>query len=44
MQNAHNGIVYHKNGIYGDYDLENEEAILQILRTGNVDTTRSLFK
>jgi hypothetical protein len=33
-KNAENGIVYHRNGIYGDYDLETEGAVLQLLRTG----------
>lgn len=32
--NAKNGIIYHRNGIYGDYDLKTEEDILQLLRTG----------
>lgn len=32
LRNAGNGIVYHKNGVYGDYDLETEEDILQLLR------------
>ena len=35
MKNAENGIVYHRNGVYGDYDLETEEDILQLLRTGS---------
>lgn len=27
------GIVYHRDGVYGDYDLETEEDILNLLRT-----------
>ena len=34
INNIEKGIVYHRNGIYGDYDLENEEDILKLLRTG----------
>ena len=34
MKNTENGIVYHRNGVYGDYDLETEEDILHLLRTG----------
>jgi len=33
-KNAEKGVVYHKNGVYGDYDLETEEKILHLLRTG----------
>lgn len=33
--NERNGVVYHRNGITGDYDLESEERILQLLRAGN---------
>ena len=34
IDNIERGLIYHKNGIYGDYDLDSEEAILQMLRTG----------
>ena len=34
VNNIESGIVYHRNGVYGDYDLETEEAILHLLRTG----------
>lgn len=33
VNNAKSGVVYHRNGIYGDYDLKTEEDILQLLRT-----------
>ncbi len=33
-KNEKNGFIYHRIGIYGDYDLESEEAILKLLRTG----------
>lgn len=33
-KNKKDGIVYHKEGIYGDYDLENEEDVLKLLREG----------
>jgi hypothetical protein len=33
-RNAHNHIVYHRSGILGDYDLDSEEKILKLLRTG----------
>ncbi len=32
--NDKRGIVYHRCGITGDYDLETEEAVLALLRTG----------
>jgi hypothetical protein len=32
--NTENGIVYHRDGVYGDYDLATEEEILRLLRTG----------
>ena len=34
LRNVENGIVYHRNGIYGDYDLATEEEVLMLLRTG----------
>ena len=33
VNNTEKGIVYHRSGVYGDYDLETEEEILQLLRT-----------
>ena len=33
-RNRENGVVYHRNGYTGDYDLDTEEAILHLLRTG----------
>ncbi len=36
-RNSESGVVYHRNGIWGDYDLESEEAVLKLLRTGNSD-------
>jgi hypothetical protein len=34
-KNMKNGIEYHRGGIFGDYDLESEDAVLKLLRTGN---------
>ncbi|MCL1929142.1 MAG: DUF3795 domain-containing protein, partial [Treponema sp.] len=34
LRNIKNGIVYHRNGYKGDYDLDTEEAILNLLRNG----------
>ena len=34
LRNHNNGIMYHRNGIKGDYDLDTEEAILNLLRNG----------
>jgi hypothetical protein len=34
LRNANNGIVYHRNGNIGDYDLKSEEKILNLLRKG----------
>ena len=34
LRNLENGILYHRNGHQGDYDLDTEEAILHLLRTG----------
>ena len=36
-RNANNGVVYHREGIRGDYDLDSEEAVLRLLRTGKSD-------
>lgn len=36
LRNAENGIVYHRDGIWGDYDLDSEAAVLKLLRTGSV--------
>jgi len=34
IRNRLNGIVYHREGISGDYDLNTEAAVLALLRTG----------
>ena len=34
LRNLQNGILYHRNGYQGDYDLDTEEAILHLIRTG----------
>jgi len=35
LRNYENGIVYHKKGFNGDYDIpDSEEEILHLLRTG----------
>jgi hypothetical protein len=34
LRNAASGIVYHRSGITGDYDLETEADVLRLLRTG----------
>ena len=34
LRNMENGILYHRNGHTGDYDLDTEEKILHLLRTG----------
>jgi len=34
LRNLENGILYHRNGYQGDYDLDTEEVILHLLRTG----------
>ena len=36
VNNAEKGIVYHKNGVYGDYDLDTEEEVIHLLRTGEI--------
>lgn len=36
VRNAENGVVYHRDGIWGDYDLDSEEAVLKLLRTGSL--------
>jgi len=33
-RNSENDIVYHRQGIRGDYDLVSETAVLSLLRTG----------
>lgn len=33
LKNTENGIVYHRSGIWGDYDLETEEQVLKLLRS-----------
>lgn len=35
-RNAENGIVYHREGIRGDYDLDSEASVLKLLRTGSL--------
>jgi len=34
VRNIEKGILYHRNGYTGDYDLDTEEAILAVLRNG----------
>lgn len=36
VQNESRGIVYHRNGIVGDYDLDSEDSVLKLLRTGSL--------
>lgn len=36
-RNKENGVVYHRSGIWGDYDLPTEEEVLQLLRKGEID-------
>ena len=36
IRNADNGIVYHRDGIWGDYDLDSEADVLKLLRTGSL--------
>lgn len=36
VRNESNGIVYHRKGIWGDYDLQSEAEVLKLLRTGNM--------
>ncbi|BDF43119.1 MAG: hypothetical protein ACLRWN_12150 [Eisenbergiella sp.] len=31
-RNKKEGIVYHRDGIFGDYDLDTEEEVLKLLR------------
>ncbi len=33
-RNLERGVVYHRDGIRGDYDLDTEEAVLSLLRDG----------
>ena len=35
-KNIENGAVYHRSGVIGDFDLDSEEAVLKLLRTGTV--------
>lgn len=37
-ENQRNGIIYHRRGIFGDYDLESEEDVLTLLRSGSLGT------
>lgn len=32
LANAEKGIVYHRSGIFGDYDLDSEEEVLRLLK------------
>ena len=34
LRNHNGGVSYHTNGYVGDYDLETEEEILNLLRNG----------
>ena len=34
LRNMENGVIYHRNGHIGDYDLDTEDAILALLRNG----------
>ena len=34
VRNGQKGVVYHREGIYGDYDLDGEDAVLGLLRDG----------
>jgi hypothetical protein len=34
LRNAENGILCHRNGHSGDYDLDTEEEILHLIRSG----------
>ena len=34
LRNTENGILYHRHGYTGDYDLATEEAVLSLLRYG----------
>lgn len=40
IKNMENGIVYHRSGIYGDYDLETEDEVLNLLRYGKINAAR----
>ncbi len=33
-RNKNAGVVYHKSGVFGDYDLSTEEEVLRLLRQG----------
>lgn len=32
IENENKGIVYHRNGVFGDYDLKTEDEVLKLLR------------
>ena len=34
VRNAKNGIIYHRNGYVGDYDLVSEVEVIKLVRTG----------
>lgn len=36
IKNMESGVVYHRSGIYGDYDLETEDEVLNLLRYGKI--------
>lgn len=36
MHNAAKGIVYHRERVFGDYDLKSESDVLTLLRTGSI--------
>ena len=36
VRNALQGVVYHREGIRGDYDLTAEDEVLKLLRTGSL--------
>lgn len=36
VRNVNNGVIYHREGIRGDYDLESEADVLKLLRTGSL--------
>lgn len=36
VRNAEHGIVYHREGVIGDSDLDSEDDVLKLLRTGSI--------
>jgi len=36
-RNAEKGIIYHRSGIYGDYDLDTEDQVIKLLRSGDIN-------